>query len=200
MTVPPRPESFPRRQRIVAFCAAAGVMLSLGMSFAAVPLYRVFCQATGFGGTTQRAEAAPTRLGQRSLAVRFDGNVAPGLPWSFAPDTPQVTLRTGDTATVYFTVTNRSDRATVGEAQFNVTPDVAGLYFVKIACFCFSQQTLKPHETAEWPVVFYLDPKLEADETMARIDTLTLSYTFFAPKNVVKPLAAAESAKAEPRL
>ena len=194
------PAPLPRRQKVVAAAVAGLVALSLAMSFAAVPLYRVFCKATGFGGTTQRAEAAPTRQGRRALAVRFDANVAPGLAWSFEPETPEVTLRTGETATVYFRVTNHADHETVGEAQYNVTPDVAGLYFTKVACFCFSQQRLAAHETAEWPVVFYLDTTLEADETMAKIDTLTLSYTFFAPKGVAKPVAAATPARVAPRL
>lgn len=190
-----------RRRTLVAAAVVCGVGLSLGMSFAAVPLYRVFCQATGFGGTTQRAEQAATHRGKRTVAVRFDANVAPGLPWRFEPEVPEVSLRTGETATVYFKTTNTSDRATVAEAQYNVTPDVAGLYFDKIACFCFSQQHLGPHETLEMPVVFFLNPALEDDETMDGIDTLTLSYTFFAPKTGSRPVAAADPAGApKPKL
>lgn len=197
-TVPP---GLHRRRRIIAGGVVVAVGCSLGMSFAAVPLYRMFCQATGFGGTTQRAEAAATHRGQRSIAVRFDANVAPGLPWRFEPETPELTLRTGETATVYFKVANQSDRPTVAEAQYNVTPDVAGLYFDKIACFCFAQQHLGPHETAEMPVVFFLDPDLEKDETMAGVDTLTLSYTFFAPpKSTARPVAAAEPRTGTPKL
>ena len=185
---------------MIAGGVVVAVGCSLAMSFAAVPLYRMFCQATGFGGTTQRAAAAAIRTGRRDLAVRFDANVAPGLPWRFEPETPEVTLRTGQTATVYFKVTNESDRATAAEAQYNVTPDVAGLYFDKIACFCFSQQHLGPRETVEMPVVFFLDPDLENDETMACVDTLTLSYTFFAPPGATRPLAAAGSAASRPKL
>lgn len=189
----PSPSSATRRRRtLIAAAVVCGVALSLGMSFAAVPLYRAFCQATGFGGTTQRAEQAATHRGKRTVAVRFDANVAPGLPWRFEPEVPEVSLRTGETATVYFKTTNTSDHETVAEAKYNVTPDVAGLYFDKIACFCFSQQHLGPHETLEMPVVFFLDPALEDDETMDGIDTLTLSYTFFAPKTGNRPLAAAD--------
>lgn len=201
MAGPDTLEARRRRRILVPAGVVCGVALSLGMSFAAVPLYRVFCQATGFGGTTQRAEQAATHRGKRSIAVRFDANVAPGLPWRFEPEVPEVTLRTGETATVYFKTTNTADRETVAEAQYNVTPDVAGLYFDKIACFCFSQQRLGPHETLEMPVVFFLNPALEEDETMDGIETLTLSYTFFAPKTASRPVAAAEPVMAsKPKL
>ncbi len=200
MTDDPSLAHHKRRRTLIASGVVAAVAFSLGMSFAAVPLYRVFCQATGFAGTTQRAEAASTRRGARTIAVRFDANVAPGLPWSFEPETPEINLRTGETATVYFKVTNRSARPTLAEAQYNVTPDVAGAYFDKIACFCFSQQHLGPNQTAEMPVVFFLNPALEEDETMAKIDTLTLSYTFFAPAAGGRPVATAEPTSAKPKL
>ncbi len=111
--------------------------------------------------------------------MRFDANVGSGLAWNFVPDTPQITLRTGETATVFFKVTNRTGRETAAQAMYNVTPDVAGAYFDKISCFCFSTQHLGPHETLEMPVVFFLDPALEKDKTMDGIDTVTLSYTFY---------------------
>jgi cytochrome c oxidase assembly protein subunit 11 len=116
------------------------------------------------------------------LAVRFDANVGGGLPWSFSPETPQVSVRTGETATVFYRVTNESDHEITATAAYNVTPDQAGVYFTKLSCFCFSEQKLGAHETAEWPVVFFLDPALEQDQTMAKVDQLTLSYTFFASK------------------
>ena len=169
----------------------AAVVFWLGMSFAAVPLYRKFCQATGFSGTTQVATGPSAARGARTLTVRFDANVAPGLPWRFEPDTPVISLQTGKTATVYFKVTNTADHATAADAKYNVSPDVAGLYFDKIACFCFTRQTLGPKESMDMPVVFFLDPDLENDETMAAIDTLTLSYTFFAAKPGSQPLAEA---------
>lgn len=162
----------------VVFCAA--VMLAL--SFAAVPLYRLFCARTGFAGTPHIAKAAPTLRGKRTLVVRFDSNVGQGLAWSFAPETPQISLRTGETATVFFKVTNNSDRETAAQAMFNVSPDVVGGYFDKISCFCFSTQHLGPRETADMPVVFFLDPALEKDKTMDGVDTVTLSYTFYPAK------------------
>lgn len=171
-----------------ALAVVAGLML--GASFAAVPLYRMFCAATGYGGTTQSASSAPNERGARKIAVRFDANVAPGLAWRFEPETPEILLRPGETATVFFRAVNLSDRATEGVARFNVAPDQAGAWFDKLKCFCFDGQKLGPHETAEWPVVFFLDPKLEQDETMAAVDAITLSYTFFAPPGATKTGAA----------
>ena len=136
-----------------------------------------FASVTGFAGTTQRAAEAPALKGKRVITVRFDANVAPGLPWSFEAETAAVELRTGATATVYFKVHNRSSRETAAKAAYNVSPGVSGAYFDKISCFCFSQQRLAPNETAELPVVFFLDPKLEQDETMKGVEEITLSYT-----------------------
>lgn len=169
-----------RRGTALATVGAVGVML--GLSFAAVPLYRLFCAATGYGGTTQVAKEAPAQKGERRLTVRFDANVAAGLPWRFEPETSALVLRTGETATVFYRVTNLSDRPSTGMASYNVSPDQAGSYFNKIACFCFAEQTLAPRETAEWPVVFFLDPALEQDDTMRQVEGVTLSYTAFAPK------------------
>lgn len=179
-----------RRRRLVASSIVGVVGLMLGLSFASVPLYRMFCQATGFGGTTQRVQASVAPEGKRSLTVRFDANVAPGLPWSFEPEIPSVTLRTGRTATVFFHVKNNSDKVTVAHAIYNVTPDVVGEYFDKINCFCFTDQTLGPHESADMPVVFFLNPALEEEESMAAVDTLSLSYTFYAPKGGTVAAAA----------
>jgi cytochrome c oxidase assembly protein subunit 11 len=172
-----------RRHQRVALIVLGVVAGMVGLSFAAVPLYRLFCAATGFGGTTQVAHVAPSEPGKRVLTVRFDANVAPGLPWQFAPETPSVSLRTGETKTIFYKVTNTSDRPVSATAAYNVSPDQAGSYFDKLACFCFAEQTLKAHETAEWPVVFFLDPALEQDETMKDVGAITLSYTFFASKN-----------------
>jgi cytochrome c oxidase assembly protein subunit 11 len=174
------PAGLPRRKGLVAVTAAAVSVAMLALSFAAVPLYRLFCATTGFAGTPQIAKAAASARGQRTLTVRFDSNVAPGLAWKFIPEVPEIKLRTGDTATVYYKVTNLSDHETAARAMFNVTPDSAGAYFDKIACFCFSEQKLGPGETSEMPVVFFLDPALEKDATMAGVEAITLSYTFFA--------------------
>ena len=163
-----------------------------GLAYAAVPLYRVFCRATGYGGTPQVAAAGAAARGARVLNVRFDANVAPGLPWRFEPEVPEIAVRTGQTVTAFFKVRNLAPRDTAANAQYNITPDIGGFYFNKIACFCFDEQRLGPDETAELPVVFFLDPKLEADPTMAKVDSVTLSYTFFA----AKPTKAAANAAA----
>lgn len=181
----------PRRRR--KWVAAAVLLISagmLGLSFAAVPLYRIFCAKTGFAGTTQVAKVAPTVRGKRTIVVRFDTNVAPGLGWRFVPETPQVKLLTGATATVFFKVTNLSDQETAAQAGYNVSPGQTGAYFDKISCFCFSEQHLGPHETMEMPVVFFLDPALEQDKTMNGIDEVTLSYTFY-PEPSHAPVTAA---------
>jgi cytochrome c oxidase assembly protein subunit 11 len=176
-------KQYRRRHQRVALIFSGIVACMVGLSFAAVPLYRLFCAATGYGGTTQVAHVAPSAPGERVLTVRFDANVAPGLPWQFMPETPSVSLRTGETKTVFYKVTNNAGHPVSATAAYNVSPDQAGSYFDKLACFCFSEQTLKAHETAEWPVVFFLDPALEQDETMRHVGAVTLSYTFFASKN-----------------
>jgi cytochrome c oxidase assembly protein subunit 11 len=187
---PPEEKAYRRRHQRVALIFFGVVACMVGLSFAAVPLYRLFCAATGYGGTTQVAHGTPSELGKRVLTVRFDANVAPGLPWQFSPETPSVSLRTGETQTVFYKVTNNADHPISATAAYNVSPDQAGSYFDKLACFCFAEQTLKAHETAEWPVVFFLDPALEQDETMRHVAAVTLSYTFFASKN--SPAKAAD--------
>lgn len=193
MTPPPRS---PRpRHAATAAIVAAVVFGMVGLSYAAVPLYRAFCQATGFAGTTQVAHAAPATKGGRTLTVRFDSNVGPGLPWTFEPETPEVTLRTGVTETVYFKVRNNAGRSTTGRAEYNVSPDVVGGYFDKLNCFCFSEQTVGPNETVEMPVVFFLDPDLEKDKTLAAVDAVTLSYTFYPVREPARPVASSAPAK-----
>ncbi|PWB84203.1 MAG: cytochrome c oxidase assembly protein [Methylocystaceae bacterium] len=174
-----------------------GAAAMLALSFASVPLYRAFCAATGFGGTTQVAKAEPGRLGERRLTVRFDANVARDLPWRFEPEIAKAAVRTGETTTVYYKVTNLSDHETAGVAAYNVSPDQAGAYFDKLACFCFSEQRLAAHESAEWPVVFFLDPALEADEAMRRVEEVTLSYSFFPSKTA--PAKTLSEAATKPR-
>lgn len=170
-------------QRKIAAALVVGSVAMLGLSFASAPLYRAFCAATGFGGTPQTAKTGPAKPGERQLAVRFDANVSKELPWRFEPEVPKMTLRTGETATVYYKVANLSDHETSGQAAYNVSPDQAGAFFVKVACFCFSEQKLAPGETAEWPVVFYLDPALESDEAMRRVEEITLSYSFYPTRS-----------------
>jgi cytochrome c oxidase assembly protein subunit 11 len=181
------------RNRLIAVCALLTVVGMIGAAYAAVPLYFLFCRATGFAGTTQVARVAPALKGDRELTVRFDANVAPGLPWSFEPETASVKLRTGATATVYFRVRNREARETAATAVYNVSPPASGAYFDKISCFCFTEQHLGPKESAELPVVFFLDPKLEKDATMDGVAELTLSYTLFAARDSGEPVAAARA-------
>jgi cytochrome c oxidase assembly protein subunit 11 len=147
-----------------------GIGFMSGLAWASVPLYRMFCQVTGLNGTTQRGDQAPAP----SIA-----NVSPKLPWHFRPENPSDTVAVGARDMVFFLATNRANHPITGTATFNVTPAQAGKYFTKIQCFCFTQQTLKPGETARMPVIFYVDPKILKDPDAVDIDTITLSYTFY---------------------
>lgn len=171
---------------------AAGVAFAmLGLAYASVPLYRLFCQVTGFGGTTMRAagEAAPGAVGE-IMKIRFDANVAPGLGWTFKPLQTQSTVRIGERKLAFFQATNLTDAPITGMATFNVSPDTAGAYFVKIHCFCFDEQTLQPGETVDMPVSYYVDPALLDDASAKRIDEITLSYTFFPREEETNKTAA----------
>jgi len=179
----PQPPAAPRRgSRRTAIVMAVVPAVMLGASFAAVPLYRIFCKATGFAGTPLVATQAPTRSLGQMVVVRFDANVAPGLNWDFAPETPFVHMRLGETRTVEFRVTNNGDRPAVAVASFNIQPDLAAQYFNKLSCFCFDETVLKPHETRDLPVVFFVDPALAKDKDINTLSSLSLSYTFFASK------------------
>ena len=167
------------QHKLIAGGVVALVLAMVGMSYAAVPLYRMFCAATGYNGTTQVASSAPLQQGTRLLNVRFDSNVAPGLNWTFEPEVASLDVRAGQTVTAYYHVTSHARTVTTGIARYNVAPDAAGAWFNKISCFCFSEVTLNPGETMDLPVVFFLDPGLEKDETMAHVAGLTLSYTFY---------------------
>jgi len=151
----------------------------IGMSFAAVPLYSWFCRTTGYGGTTQVAKAAPQQTSDRSITVRFDSNVAAGLPWRFEPEQRTIDVKLGQVVTVYYSVTNEAARVTAGQAGYNVSPSTVGIYFEKINCFCFTEQTMKPNERRDMAVVFYVDPKLAEDSEQNHVDLITLSYTFY---------------------
>lgn len=196
---PPKPAPFRPAHRRTAVAVGLGAAAMLGLSFAAVPLYDLFCRATGYGGTTQVAAAAPERRGTRDLRVRFDANVAPGLLWRFAAETAQVTLRAGETRTVFYKVTNTGAAASTAIAAYNVAPEAAGSFFVKISCFCFTEQTLQPGESLDMPVVFFLDPDLEKDERMRNVSDVTLSYTFFAAKTQPRAGAAQLNPAAKPQ-
>ncbi|MCC2099202.1 MAG: cytochrome c oxidase assembly protein [Hyphomicrobiales bacterium] len=180
-----------RSNKRLALSIFAVACLMLGMAFAAVPLYRMFCQVTGFAGTPVVAKTASATQGKRIMNVRFDANVSPELDWSFRPDVNSIDIRTGKTVTIFYKVTNNSSERQTAMATFNVSPDQAGGYFNKISCFCFTDQTLDPGQTVDMPVVFYLDPELEKDETMRNIAGVTLSYTFIAKKQTKQKSAAA---------
>ncbi len=174
MTHPLRPS----RNFLLALTLVGVAAGMVGLSFASVPLYRLFCQITGYGGTTQRAQAAPDRVLDREIVVRLDANVS-GLPWNFAPEVPQVHVKLGETALVNFIAVNNGSAATTGTATFNVEPEQAGRHFNKIQCFCFTEQTLKGGQSVDMPVIFFVDPKIRTDPATRNIDEITLSYTFY---------------------
>lgn len=149
------------------------------LSFASVPLYRAFCQITGFDGTTQRADKGADTVLDRTIAIRFDANVNDGLSWSFKPSQVSQTLRVGQTGLAFYTAENLSDRPVVGRATFNVQPPKAGRYFKKIECFCFTEQRLEGKQSVEMPVAYFIDPAIADDEGLDDVQTITLSYTFF---------------------
>jgi cytochrome c oxidase assembly protein subunit 11 len=186
-----------RSNRLVAGVCLAFFGGMVGMAYAAVPLYAMFCQMTGYGGTTQRVEQYSDRVLDRKITVRFDANVSSGLPWDFKPARRDMTMKIGETAEAHYTATNLFDTPTAGRATFNVTPEMAGSYFNKVECFCFTDTTLKPGETLDMPVVFYVDPDIADVPELKDITTITLSYTFF-PIEEERPVAAAPQAKAEP--
>jgi cytochrome c oxidase assembly protein subunit 11 len=188
-----------RRDAMVAAICGLVVALMVGASYAAVPFYDWFCRATGFNGTTQVATSGPSSgpLARR-IAVRFDANVAAGLPWKFEPEQTEIEVRIGEVVTVFYSVTNQSARTTTGQAAYNVAPLTVGAYFQKINCFCFTEQTMGPGEKRDMPVVFYVDPALVADGENDGLNTITLSYTFYAVREpAAKPLAASEPDKAK---
>ena len=180
------------RVAIIAASVAAGMV---GMSYAAVPLYRLFCQVTGFGGTTQRAEAAPVQASEKTVSVRFDANTSGNLAWAFHPVQTSMTVKVGEQNMAYYKATNISDRPLTGSAVFNVTPPQAGAYFNKIQCFCFTEQTLEPGQSIEMPVSYFVDPDMLEDPDAAGIKEITLSYTFYP---VDKPKAVSEAPASAP--
>ncbi|GAA4024485.1 cytochrome c oxidase assembly protein [Sphingomonas swuensis] len=176
------------RNRKVAARAVLFVMFMVGVAFASVPLYRIFCQVTGFGGTPMRAALAPG--GQTALApvgVRFDANINPALPWEFKPGTNTVKVVPGERIVTYYSAKSLVARATTGSATFNVSPAAAGQYFSKLECFCFTEQTLRGGQRVEMPVVFFVDPKIRTDPATSHIEEITLSYTFYPVEKPGQP-------------
>jgi cytochrome c oxidase assembly protein subunit 11 len=195
-----------RAKRRTGWLAALMAVAMIGLAYASVPLYRMFCQVTGFGGTTGRAEAEALpdaaqlkALGGRTIKIRFDSNIAPGMAWKFAPKDREASIKIGEKRLAFYNATNLSSTPTTGRAIFNVSPDTAGKYFRKIECFCFTEQTLAGGETVAMPVTYFIDPAILDDPYANRIDEITLSYTFFpieksADKSMDNPAAKPVSA------
>ena len=189
MIVMETPDTSSQRRNHIIVATACGVFVAamVGAAYAAVPLYNWFCRTTGFGGTTQVATAAPSHILDRKLKIRFDGNVAGGLPWRFEPEQNSIEVRIGEVVTVSYSVVNESARETVGVASYNVSPPTAGIYFSKINCFCFTDQRLKAGEKRDMTVVFFVDPELVKDWEQDRLDTITLSYTMYPARQPEAP-------------
>lgn len=205
MTAPPAPTPTPtqgeqlrRRNRGILTVLSAVVFAMVGLAFASVPLYRIFCQVTGYGGTTQQAAAAPGAPGAvagrmmppRMITVRFDSSVSPTLPWRFVPAQAAVEVKVGESGLAFFTARNLSAAPVTGSAIFNVTPLKVGKYFNKIDCFCFTEQTLAAGEQVDMPVSFFIDPAIMDDPNMGEVKTITLSYTFFRADSEEEETAA----------
>ncbi|MBO6519712.1 MAG: cytochrome c oxidase assembly protein [Rhodospirillales bacterium] len=180
------------RTAMVLFTVVAGMV---GLSFASVPLYRIFCQVTGLGGTPGVAAEAPATATDTEFVVRFDANTNPQLPWRFKPVQREVRLKLGEEKLAFYQATNLSDKPVTGSATFNVTPLKAGQFFVKIDCFCFTEQTLMPGETVDMPVTFYVDPEIYEEVNTRDVNTITLSYTFYPKEEGDKVSAVRQLAK-----
>ena len=165
--------------RRVALGAGAMALTMIGVSFAAVPLYDMFCRVTGFGGTTQVAEIAPGAVSDRVITVRFDASLNRKMPWRFEAPDAAVDLPVGESGLAFYRAKNPTDRMITGTATYNVSPPEAGIYFSKIDCFCFTEQVLRPGEEVDMPVSFFIDPEILTDSEMDDVKTITLSYTFF---------------------
>jgi cytochrome c oxidase assembly protein subunit 11 len=168
-----------QKNRRVAFMAASLFCAMVGLAYASVPLYRIFCQTTGFGGTTQIAAVAPTNASAQTISVRFDANASTDMGWNFRAVQSTMTVKIGEPSMAHYAATNMSSDTVTGTAKFNVTPTSAGIFFNKIQCFCFTKQTLKPGETADFPVQFFVDPAILDDPDTKSIREITLSYSFY---------------------
>lgn len=184
------------RHYTVAIVCAAIVAGMVGLSYAAVPLYQIFCRTTGFGGTTQVAIAPSDKVLDRTIMMRFDANISKDLKWKFEPVQNKFEMRIGENRIAKFRATNISDKTTTGTASFNVSPEAAGAFFNKIQCFCFTEQTLKPGETVEMPVTFYVDPDIVNDPDAGHLTELTLSYTFYPVKKAEHAGVSGDAEKA----
>ncbi len=182
------------RNRTVAAVAGVVFVSMIGAAYAAVPLYKAFCQATGYDGAVRKAQVAPDQVLDKTLLIRFDVNVR-DLPWDFVTEQNDQTIKIGETKVALFKVTNNSDKPVTGRAVFNVVPEQAGAYFEKLSCFCFTDQTLQPHQTVEMPVLYFVDPKFATDFETRNKKEVTLSYTFYPATDVKQPAVATGEAR-----
>lgn len=189
----------PARHRRTALICTAVAFGMTGLSFAAVPLYDLFCKTTGFGGTPLVGTSGSGKIIDRTMAVRFDANVSSALGWHFEAEQQEITARVGQTQTVFYKITNRTSRPSTGIATYNVQPNQAAAHFVKIQCFCFTEHTLQPGESMEAPVVFYIDPEIEQNRDLATLKSITLSYTYF-PSKAGQPVAESKGDGAKSNL
>lgn len=174
---PAKPASHTNKR--LAFGLLSVVAVMIGLSFAAVPLYRLFCQVTGYAGTTQRVDAPSAQATNRTISIRFDANMSSELDWSFHPVENRIDLKIGENRLAFYKAVNRTGKPLTGTATFNVTPELAGAYFNKVDCFCFTEQTLAAHQAVDMPVSFFVDPAILDDPDARNIEEITLSYTFF---------------------
>jgi cytochrome c oxidase assembly protein subunit 11 len=175
----PDPAVLARKNKRLAFASFGFVAFMVGVSFAAVPLYDLFCRVTGFGGTPMIGQSAPATAGEATITVRFNANTQPNLPWRFTAQQPAMTLRVGEEALAFYTARNLADRPFTGISTYNVTPAIAGRYFHKVACFCFEETTLEPGREMDMPLSFWVDPRIAEDPQTRDIRTITINYTFF---------------------
>jgi len=192
MNQTPRNQALQRRHRMLAAWCTVLVVGMVGMAYAAVPLYRLFCQATGFDGTPRIATKASDTVLDKTVVVRFDANVTPGLPWRFEPVQNTMQVRIGETNLAFFRATNISDQPVRGTAIYNIFPEIAAVYFNKLQCFCFTEQLLEPGQSMEFPVSFFIDPQIVNDKDARNVTHIALSYTF-------NPMPAPKAGVAEKR-
>lgn len=171
----------------VALMAGGIVVAMTGLAFASVPLYQLFCQVTGFGGTPMRADEVPQQVAEQMVTVRFDGNTDASIPWAFKPERTAARVHIGEQGLAFYKASNPTDQPVTGTATFNVTPDIAGQYFVKIECFCFQEQTLMPGQSVDMPVAYFVDPAILDDPVASKLPEITLSYTFYRVENPTGP-------------
>jgi cytochrome c oxidase assembly protein subunit 11 len=198
-TLPEPPHNVANRNRRVGLYVSLVALAMLGLGYASVPLYRLFCQATGFNGTTQRAseaQAAKVSVSKGTMSIRFDANVERGLEWDFRPLKITDTVNIGARKVAIFLAKNNSDRPITGRASYNVEPEEVGKYFDKIQCFCFTEQTLQPHQEVRMPVIYYVDPAIQQDPDAKSVQQITLSYTFHEDRSAeAKPLDRSATAR-----